>query len=190
LRTVPLKTVPLKRIAIVGSSCSGKTTLSKILEHRLGLRRVELDAINWQPDWQELDYSEFKETVTRETEADEWIVDGNYNSRMNGLVLERADTVIWLNLPFLTVYRRLFSRLYQRVVIGEELWNGNRENLYNTLFSKDSLLYWIPRRYWKSRKKYRRFFSSQEHLAKLIEFTDVESIDTWLESLAKSDSPE
>jgi adenylate kinase family enzyme len=179
--------VPMKKIAIVGSSCSGKTTLSKILEGRLGLRRIELDAINWQSNWQELDYTEFKEIVTRETATDNWIVDGNYNSRLNGMVLQRADTIIWLNLPFLTVYKRLFSRFYQRAVIGEELWNGNRETLRNALFEKDSLLYWIPRRYWKIRKGYRRFFNRPEHLDKLIEFNDAGSIDTWLESLPVPD---
>lgn len=177
----------LKKIAIVGSSCSGKTTLSKILEARLGFRRIELDAINWQPNWQELDYGEFQEIVTRETQAEEWIVDGNYNSRMNGLVLARADTIIWLNLPFLTVYRRLFSRLYQRIIIGEELWNGNRENLRNTLFEKDSLLYWIPRRYWKIQRGYRRFFSRPEHVNKLVEFTEARSIDAWLRTLPIED---
>jgi len=179
--------VPMKKIAIVGSSCSGKTTLSKILEGRLGLRRIELDAINWQSNWQELDYAEFKEIVTRETAADNWIVDGNYNSRLNGMVLQRADTIIWLNLPFLTVYKRLFSRFYQRAVIGEELWNGNRETLRNALFEKDSLLYWIPRQYWKIRKGYRRFFNRPEHLDKLIEFNDAGSIETWLESLPVPD---
>ena len=177
----------LKKIAIVGSSCSGKTTLSKILEKRLGLNRIELDAINRQPNWQELDHAEFHKIVTRETGAEEWIVDGNYNSRMNGLVLERADTIIWLNLPFLTVYGRLFSRLYQRIVIGEELWNGNRENLCNTLFEKDSLLYWIPRRFWKTRKAYRRFFNKREYLSKLIEFTGTGAIEAWLTTLPARD---
>ena len=71
--------------------------------------------------------------------------------------------------------------------MGEELWNGNRENLRNTLFEKDSLLYWIPRRYWKIQKAYGRFFNRPEHLDKLIEFKDAGSIDTWLESLPVAD---
>lgn len=177
----------LKKIAIVGSSCAGKTTLSKILEERLDLRRIELDAINWQPHWQELDYTEFKEIIARETQANEWIVDGNYNSRMKGLVLQRADTIIWLNLPFLTVYGRLFRRLFHRVVLGEELWNGNRENLYNTFLLKDSLLYWIPRHYWKNQRAYRNYFSRPEHSDKLVEFTDVRSINAWLMALPVAD---
>ena len=173
----------LKKIAIVGSSCSGKTTLSKILEVRLRLKRIELDAINWQPGWQELDYAEFREIVNQEINVEEWIVDGNYNSRLNGSVLEGADTIIWLNLPFLTVYGRLFCRLYQRIVVGEELWNGNRENIRSTLFEKDSLLYWIPQRYWRNQRNYRRFFNRPEHVKKLVELTEASSIDAWLATL-------
>ncbi len=179
----------LKRIAIVGSSCAGKTTLSRKLEQLLGLQRIELDAINWQPNWQELDYDEFYRLVDTASDADRWIIDGNYNSRMNGAVLKKADTIIWLNLPFWTVYRRLFSRLYQRIIKGEELWNGNRENIWNTLFKWDSLLYWIPRRYRIIQKGYRKFFNESEHAAKLIEFANADDIDVWLKSLPVTKAP-
>jgi adenylate kinase family enzyme len=180
-----MKETPLKRIAIVGSSCAGKTTLSKRLEKHLKLKRIELDAINWQPNWQELNYDEFREIVAHESAKGAWIIDGNYNSRMDGEVLRKADTIIWLNLPFHVVYGRLFSRLYQRIIKGEELWNGNRENLWNTLFKWDSLLYWIPRRYRIIQKGYRRCFSSPEHAKKLVEFNDAASIDRWLVTIAE-----
>jgi adenylate kinase family enzyme len=174
---------PLKKIAIIGSSCSGKTTLSKALENRLNLKRIELDAINWQPNWQERDYDEFTSIVDSETKAEAWIVDGNYQSRVKGLTLKRADTIIWLNLPFTTVYRRLFSRLYDRVIIGEELWSGNRESFWRTLFEKDSLLYWIPRRYWVIQRRYRSLFNNPDYSNKLLEFRDASSLDQWLESI-------
>lgn len=174
----------LKKIAVIGSSCSGKTTLSIELEKRLGIKRIELDAINWLPDWQELEHDKFREIVTRETEKGAWVVDGNYGSRIGRLVLNRADTIIWLNLPFLTVYRRLFPRIYRRVVKGQELWNGNRENLFNTLFDKDSLLYWIPRRYWTSQRRYRKFFDEPDNANRLLEFSDVQTLDTWLDSIS------
>jgi adenylate kinase family enzyme len=176
----------LKKIAIVGSSCSGKTTLSKVLEKQLKIKRIELDAINWQPDWQELDYDEFTKIVDEETRAESWVVDGNYQSRVKGLTLKRADTIIWLNLPFSTVYRRLFSRLYDRIIIGEELWNGNRESFWRTLFDKDSLLYWIPRRYWITRRGYRKFFANPLYENKVLEFQDADALALWLKSLPEN----
>lgn len=174
----------MQKIVIIGSSCSGKTTLSIELEKRLELKRIELDAINWLPDWQELDYDKFREIVTRETRGEAWVVDGNYISRIGELVLNRADIIIWLNLPFLTVYGRLFPRLFRRVFKGQELWNGNRENLWNTLFDWDSLLYWIPRRYWQSQRSYQKIFDQPEYAGKLLEFNDAQTIDTWLDGIS------
>ncbi len=173
----------LQKIAIIGSSCSGKTTLAKQLSTQLGLKRIELDEINWLANWQERDYDEFREMVDIATREVAWVVDGNYNSRLNGLTLQRADTIIWLNLPFLTVYGRLFARLYRRIILGETLWNGNRETLLTTLFRTDSLIYWIPRRYQIIRRGYRQFFEVPEQQKKLIEFHDAKSIDAWLKTL-------
>lgn len=99
------------------------------------------------------------------------------------MTLQRADTIIWLNLPFSTVYRRLFSRLYDRIFIGEELWSGNRESLWRTLFDKDSLLYWIPRRYWITQRSYRKLFDNPLYADKLLEFRNAGTLDQWLKCL-------
>ena len=69
-----------------------------------------------------LDYDEFRDVVAKETLAEFWIVDGNYQSRVKGLTLQRADTIIWLNLPFSTVYRRLFYRkLFDNPLYADKL---------------------------------------------------------------------
>ena len=46
-----LPTCLMKRIAIVGSSCSGKTTLGRELAALLDVKFVELDEYHWLPDW-------------------------------------------------------------------------------------------------------------------------------------------
>ena len=62
--------------------------------------------------------------------GDGWVVDGNY-SAVRDLVWDRADTVVWLDLPRLVVVRRITTRSIRRVVRREELWNGNRERWRN-----------------------------------------------------------
>ena len=42
------------RIAAVGTSGAGKTTMAKALAADLALPRVELDALNWEADWRDL----------------------------------------------------------------------------------------------------------------------------------------
>ena len=39
----------LRRIVVIGSSCSGKTTLAKQIAGELGIQHIELDAIHWMP---------------------------------------------------------------------------------------------------------------------------------------------
>jgi hypothetical protein len=41
------------RVAVVGGSRAGKTTLSRRLAHLLGVPHIELDALHHDPDWDE-----------------------------------------------------------------------------------------------------------------------------------------
>ena len=62
-----------------------------------------------------------------------WIADGNYNSHLGGLVRDRADTVIWFDLPRWLVTGSVVRRTVRRALHREVLWNGNREQWTNIL---------------------------------------------------------
>ncbi|MBK7724689.1 MAG: (d)CMP kinase [Dehalococcoidia bacterium] len=133
-----------RRIAVYGPSGSGKSTLSRQLGETLGLPVLELDSVfHAYPNWVDLDREAFREKVSAylAEHRDGWVLDGNY-SHVRDLVLAEADTVIWLRLPFHTVYRALAWRTVSRSFQGSELWNGNRESLRQTFFSRESMLVW------------------------------------------------
>lgn len=132
-----------RRIAVYGPSGSGKTSLSRRLGELLGLPVMELDAIHHLPNWQERPVGEFRAIVTSTLDGyeDGWVCDGNYGG-VRELVLARADTVVWLRLPFHVVYWRLLTRTLVRSVRREELWNGNRESFRMAFFSRESILLW------------------------------------------------
>jgi adenylate kinase family enzyme len=73
------------------------------------VRYADLNAIFHQPGWAPLDGGEFCRRVTAIASGDRWVIDGNY-SAVRPLVWERADTVVWLDLPRRTVMRRLIWR--------------------------------------------------------------------------------
>ena len=130
------------KISIRGCSGSGKSTLAQQLEVELALPWIELDGLMHQPEWQPLEKSLFQEQVLAlldqsESRAGGWIVDGNYESNLAGAVTQRADIVIWFNLPRDVVMRRIIKRSLLRVLTRKVLWNGNRESLW-------SLLRWNP----------------------------------------------
>src|SRR5919108_416694 len=87
------------KIAVVGTSGSGKTTVARALARRLGVPHVELDALFHGPGWTETPAEEFRRRVASATGASGWVVDGNYDSKLGDLVLGRGDTVVWLDMP-------------------------------------------------------------------------------------------
>jgi hypothetical protein len=71
---------------------------------------------------------------------DAWVVDGSYRGKLGDLVLEHADTVVWLDLPRRVWLPRLVLRTLRRSVTREPLWNGNRESVWSAIAHGDSLL--------------------------------------------------
>jgi len=95
-----------QRISVVGTTGSGKTTLSERLARCLGVPHVELDALHWGPNWTELDPETFRAKVARIVQCDAWVIDGNYNA-VRELVWERAQAVVWLDYGLPTILGRL-----------------------------------------------------------------------------------
>jgi adenylate kinase family enzyme len=118
----------VRRIALVGTSGSGKTWLGREIARRLAVPFVELDSIYHQPGWQPLPAEEFRRRVADIVAGAGWVIDGNY-SAVRDVVWTRADTVIWFDLPRRVVMRQLVTRTLRRAITRAELWNGNREPL-------------------------------------------------------------
>jgi len=131
----------VKRVAVMGGSCVGKTTVSQEIAQRLGVPHIELDALHHGLDWQEAPADVFQERVRAAFDAapDGWVADGNYRAKLGLLVLERADTLVHIEPPFLLTFGRALRRTITRTITREELWNGNREQIRH-LFTR----YWIP----------------------------------------------
>jgi adenylate kinase family enzyme len=130
----------MKRIAVIGSTGSGKTTLARRIGAILGIPHIELDALHWQPNWTPTSGEAFRGAVDDATCGERWVIDGNY-SAVRDIVWPRADALVWLDYPLPLIMSRLARRTADRIVRKTELWSGNRERLGNAL-SRDSLFLW------------------------------------------------
>jgi shikimate kinase len=145
----------VKRIAIVASaSGNGKTTLGRELARRLDVPFVEVDSLVHGPNWAETPDDELRSLLLPVLDGDGWVVDGTYRRKLGDLVLARADTVVWLDLPLRVWVPRLLRRTVRRLRGRETLWNDNRESLRGAFWGRESLFGFALRMHFERRRRY------------------------------------
>jgi adenylate kinase family enzyme len=179
----------VERISVVGTSGSGKTTLARALARRLDLPYVELDGLFWGPDWSQSTDDEFRARVRAAAAADRWVIDGNY-SIARDIVQPRADTLVWLDLPFLVVLARTARRTVTRALTGEQLWHGNTERWRRTL-SRDSLIWWVITTHRGRRKRWEEWLRRPEsgHLD-VVRLRSRRAVREWLTAVPRRERGE
>lgn len=155
-----IPTNPLgQRILIVGNSCSGKSTLGAHLAAFLNIPFVELDALNWEPNWVGLNETNPDELMRRmqaATVGDCWVVAGSYTKFSQQTFWPRLETIIWLDLPLYQLVGRMLKRSWKRWRTNELLWKTNYEKFWPQLMvwrKEDSLLWWIVTQYQPKRQR-------------------------------------
>ncbi|MHC4470117.1 MAG: P-loop NTPase family protein [Planctomycetota bacterium] len=179
----------LHRVAVIGTSCSGKTVFAARLAGVLGYPHVELDAIHWGPGWTEPTTEAFRAAVAEAVAGDRWVVDGNYG-RVRDLVWPRAGTIFWLNFGFPLVFRRALLRTIRRVARRERLFGGNVETFRTAFLDRDGIPWWVIRTYGRRRRAYRKLLGADEnrHL-EVVEFRQPYEADAFFRSLVASPRP-
>ena len=182
-----MSSFPYKRVVVVGVTSSGKSTLAETLAKRFGMDYIELDALNWEPNWQSAPLEVFRARVEKATRAARWVVAGNYRSARD-LIWPKAELVIWLDYPLLIVLGQLTRRNFKRWWTQELLWGTNREPLWThfKLWSKESLYHWLFKTYWRRKREYPELLCQPEHQhLKLIRFMHPRETAEWLQRLSQ-----
>lgn len=180
-----MSTFPYNRLVVIGVTSSGKSTLAENLAKRFEMSFIELDALNWEPNWQTAPLDVFRERVKKAICSGKWVVAGNYHL-VRDLIWPQAEAVIWLDYPFLTVLWQLTRRTFKRWWTQELLWGTNREPLFAhfKLWSQDSLFYWLFKTYWRRKRETPLLLSEPEnHHLKLIRFQNPRETQKWLDEL-------
>lgn len=162
----------------MGSSCSGKTTVGERLAARLDIPHVELDALHHGPNWQEASAEELRTKLDAALAGHEgWVVDGNYMGKLGTFVIERADTIVWLDLPLPTLLQRMWRRTASRIHDRVELWSpGNFESWRSFLVSWDGLLWYTVRNHHRRRREWPRRFEGRN----VVRLRSPRAVDAWL----------
>jgi adenylate kinase family enzyme len=99
----------MNRIAIIGCSGGGKSSLARKLAVKLALPVVHLDVIFWEPGWKESDDASFRIKLGAALAGGRWITDGNF-SRLADLHFAGAQMIVWVDQPRTLCVRRALVR--------------------------------------------------------------------------------
>lgn len=146
----------------------GKTSLASAISDRFGLPFLELDSVVWMPDWQPRDRTERTAIIERwiDDHPDGWVIDGDTADSAGVELTERADTVIWLDLPFPTVFSRVVRRTLSRIGSRTKVCGDNYETWRHSFFSRNALIY--AHLYWLVNGKWRRGKRRLEQLLRAL----------------------
>jgi adenylate kinase family enzyme len=174
----------MRRVALMGISGGGKTTLGKQLAARLGVPFIELDELQHGPDWTESTPEELraKATAALDSAPDGWIVDGNYYTLLGGTVLDRADTVVHLDPSLPLAFGRVLWRTTLRSARRQELWNGNRESFRNMLRPRYSMPLWVVQQHGNFRRRIPEIAEQHPDL-EVVRITTRREADAWIQSI-------
>lgn len=177
----------MMRVVIVGTTGSGKSTLAERLAAQLGGAFIDLDALNWGPNWTPAPVPLFRERVSAALSGECWVAAGNY-SALRDLVWGRADTLVWLDYPLPLVLWRLLRRTIRRVATQEELWGGNRERFWEQFGSKDSLFYYAITTHHRRPCQFSAALATAEYAhLRVLRFRRPREAERWLAGASRND---
>lgn len=115
----------MKKIAVFGKPANGKSTLSKKLARATGIELYALDSILYQHNGEEIDRERYEEVHDQLLRSESWIIEGfgplsslaSFNKR-----LDEADTLIYIELPYLTTYWLVVKRFLKGLFKKPEGW--------------------------------------------------------------------
>jgi len=128
----------MKKVAVLGKPGSGKSTLSKNLALATGIKLHALDSILYKENGDQVDRKTYDEAHESILSSEAWIIDGfgpmdsldSFNRR-----LEAADTLIYIELPYVVSYWLVTKRLLKGVFVKPEGWPDGSSVLKGTLES-------------------------------------------------------
>lgn len=99
----------MQRVMIIGQPGSGKSTLARLLGEITFLPVYHMDQIHWKAGWEERDAAEKMRMALDVAAQPAWIFEGGHSASWSAR-LDRADTLIWLDVGLTVRSWRVFWR--------------------------------------------------------------------------------
>jgi len=115
----PLDALPMRKIAVFGNAGAGKSRLARQLAEATGHPLYCLDKLQFrkgrywpeETDGGKIPDDEYLKVHSKIIERNEWIIDGFGSVALTWQRFAAADTLVYIDLPLVTHYRWVTSRL-------------------------------------------------------------------------------
>ena len=167
----------MNRIAIVGCSGGGKSTLARRVGERLGLPVVHMDQIYWTPGWVAQDPDVWRAGVDEAARGEAWVIEG-VGSSASALRFRQAEIIIWLEAPvWLCLWRAVRRSIATHGQVRADMAPGCPE--------KFDPAFWLYIWRWKrdTRPKLDAAIAEQAAEAKVLRLHGRKAVAAWVASL-------
>ena len=166
-----------RRVVVAGASGAGKTTVAGRVAAALAVPHVEMDSLFHGPGW--VPRPEFEADVHAFTAGPAWVTEWQY-AKVRPHLAGRAELLVWLDLPRRTVMRQVIIRTVVRRWRRVELWNGNFEPPYRTLFTDpEHIVRWAWTSYPRHRQHVLRLHAERPELT-IVRLRRRAEVARWL----------
>lgn len=166
-----------QRLLLAGVSGAGKSTLAVRVARELDVPYLEIDGLYHGPSWTKR--ATFESEVEAFVRTDAWVTEWQYSTARD-LLTSRADTLIWLDLPFRIVLWRVFNRTVRRARDKTVLWNGNVEpGVWHAMTQPEGIIRWAI----QTRRKYRKLVpavASAYPNLQIVRLRTSREVDDWV----------
>lgn len=112
----------MKRIAVFGKPGGGKSTLSRKLSSETGIKLYALDLIEYKKNGERISPEIYSKKHDELISADNWIIEGLGTLDSFWARIDAADTLIYVDLPYLVHYWWVTKRLLKSLFVKPEGW--------------------------------------------------------------------
>lgn len=169
-----------RRVLVAGVTGVGKTTTARRIAALRGIPHTEIDALFHGPGWEPR--PAFVADVDAFTSRSAWVTEWQY-APVRELLADRADTLVWLDLPTPVALWRLLWRTIRRRLGRTELWNGNVEPPLWTFFTdRGHILRWGISTRNSARRQVPELLRTAPHL-RVVRLRSQREIDRFVQRL-------
>ena len=172
----------MRRIAVIGNGGGGKSTLARALGKHLGISVHEVDEVQWLPGWRRAPLDDVVPILEGWAADDSWVIDGFGPWPVIDRRMSRADTIVYVDLPFRTHLWWSGKRQVVSLIRGRA-WGGQ------SAAPPSLLMFRTLRRVHAMRPDLLELVTKNGRAARLVHLRSPRDMTRWLDEVTRTTAP-